>query len=98
MQNPFVKSKRSSKAVAATVVQSQRQKPDVNWQHLWSQDEAKLATAESLFSRVPNEVLLQIFKYLNVHDLGSVSAVCRLFKMIADQDEIWKSKVNSKFI
>ena len=73
-----------------------RRKPNVTWQHLWPENQAKLAVEESLFGRLPNEVLLQIFKYLNVHDLGSVSSVCRLFKMIVDQDEIWKTKVNCK--
>lgn len=73
-----------------------RQKPNVTWQHLWPENQAKLAVDESPFGRLPNEVLMQIFKYLNVRDLGSVSSVCRLFKMIVDQDEIWKTKVNCK--
>ena len=41
--------------------------------------------------------MLQIFKFLSVHDLGNVSLVCRSFKMIADQDEIWKLKSKCKF-
>lgn len=70
----------------------------MTWRHLWPEDQARIAVSQSAFSRLPNELIIHIFKQLNVHDLGSVSSVCRLFKMNADQDEIWKTKIDCKFI
>ena len=58
-----------------------------------------MAVEQSPFNRLPNELIVNIFKYLAVPDLCSVSSVCRLFKMNADQDQIWKTKINKrKFI
>ena len=75
---------------------SARRPPQVTWKHLWSSDESATALSKSVFGKLPTEVMLQIFKYLSVHDLGKVSLVCRSFKMIADQDDIWKLKANCK--
>ena len=55
------------------------------------------ALSESPFSNIPNEILFQIFKLLSISDLGKVSLVCRFFKTIASQDEIWQSKCCSEF-
>lgn len=62
----------------------------------WSLSETRDALNESLFNNIPNEIILHIFQYLSVPDLRNVSLVCRCFKMIADRDEIWKLKYNSK--
>jgi hypothetical protein len=70
---------------------------NVTWQHIWSFDETKAALLKSKFARIPNEIILRIFKLLSVPELCNISLVCRRFKMIADQDEIWKLKCNSKY-
>lgn len=70
--------------------------PKITWEHSWPLDQTKDALNESIFRLLPTEVILHIFKFLNVHELGVVSSVCRTFKMIADKDEIWKSKGNCK--
>jgi hypothetical protein len=75
-----------------------RNPPKVTWKHSWNSDEVKGALTQSDFRTLPTEVMLHVFKFLTVHDLGNVSLVCRSFKMIADQDEIWKLKSNCKFI
>jgi uncharacterized membrane protein YagU involved in acid resistance len=62
----------------------------------WPLNEARLALIKSPFNNIPNEIILHIFRFLSVHDLCRVSLVCRSFKMIADHDEIWKFKSNSK--
>lgn len=72
-----------------------REKPNVTWQHIWPEDEARMAVEQSPFNRLPNELIINVFKYLDVPDLSSVSSVCRLFKMNADQDEIWKTKIKA---
>ena len=89
---------KTSKGDAATIDKPKRDPPKVTWKHLWSSDEMKDALVESNFKKLPIEVMLEIFKYLNVNDLENVSLVCRSFKMIADQDEIWKLKTRCKFI
>jgi hypothetical protein len=75
-----------------------RSSPKVTWEHSWSSNETQSGLADSPFRAVPTEVMLHIFKFLSVHDLGIVSSLCRSFKMIADQDEIWKLKCKCKFI
>ncbi|CAF0951485.1 unnamed protein product [Adineta steineri] len=72
-----------------------RRSPKITWEHSWSSDEIKNALENSHFRVLPTEVILQIFKFLSVHDLGNVSLVCRRFKMVADHDEIWKLKCQS---
>jgi hypothetical protein len=62
----------------------------------WPLNEARLALRKSPFNKISNEIILHIFRFLSVHDLFHVSLVCRSFKMIADYDEIWKFKCNSK--
>jgi hypothetical protein len=62
----------------------------------WSLDETRDALSTSVFVNIPNEIMLRIFRFLSVHDLCNCSLVCRSFKMIADLDEIWKLKFNSK--
>jgi hypothetical protein len=75
-----------------------RSPPNVTWEHSWSSDETQSGLQNSPFRVLPTEVMLDIFKFLSVHDLGTVSSLCRSFKMIADQDEIWKLKCKCKFI
>jgi hypothetical protein len=77
--------------------ETKKNPPDVAWQHEWSFDERRNALLESIFSGIPNKILLRVFKLLPVPDLCDISLVCRRFKMIADQDEIWKLKCNSKY-
>ncbi len=72
--------------------------PNVTWQHIWSLDETRNALSESVFATIPNEIILRIFKLLCVSNLCNISLVCRSFKMIADQDEIWKLKCKCKLI
>jgi hypothetical protein len=72
--------------------------PNVTWQHVWSFDERRNALSESFFANIPNEIMLRIFKSFSVPDLSNISLVCRWFKIIADQDQIWKLKCNSKLI
>ena len=44
----------------------------------WSLDESRQTLSDSLFEQIPNEILLQIFRYLSVADLCNVALVCRL--------------------
>jgi hypothetical protein len=89
---------KTSKGNSTTTNKSQRDPPKVAWEHSWPLNETKDALTQSPFQALPTEVMLHIFKFLNIYDLGNVSLVCRSFKMIADQDEIWKLKSNCKFI
>jgi hypothetical protein len=73
-----------------------RSSPKVTWEHSWSSDDVQSGLINSPFRLLPTEVMLHIFKFLSVHDLGNISSLCRLFKMIADQDEIWKLKCKCK--
>jgi hypothetical protein len=75
-----------------------RSAPKVTWEHSWALDEVHTGLANSPFRLLPTEVMLHIFKFLSVHDLGNISSLCRSFKMIADQDEIWKLKCKCKLI
>ncbi len=75
-----------------------RSAPQITWQHSWNTSETRDALLVSPFSSIPTEIYLQIFRFLSIHDLGNVSLVCRQFKIIVDDDEIWKSKCNSKLI
>ena len=70
--------------------------PRITWLHKWSLSETRNALSESVFASIPNEILLRIFQLLSVCDLCSISLVCRQFKLIADQDEIWQLKYSSK--
>ncbi|CAF1310715.1 unnamed protein product [Rotaria sp. Silwood1] len=76
-------------------IKSKASPPNITWQHTWSFNETKNALTQSVFARIPSEIMLRIFKLFSVPDLCNVSLVCRRFKMIADQDEIWKLKCNS---
>ena len=91
----FGSMKRIAGEFAGNIIGTPRS-PKITWKHLWPSDEAKAALSKSVFGTLPTEVMLHIFKYLSVHELGQVSLVCRSFKMIADQDEIWKLKTNCK--
>jgi hypothetical protein len=62
----------------------------------WSFDETRNSLLKSSFINIPNEIILHIFQYLSIHDLCNVSLACRSFKILADHDELWKSKWNSK--
>ncbi|CAF3929083.1 unnamed protein product [Adineta steineri] len=68
---------------------------NITWSHIWSFNESRNALSESFFANIPNEIRLRIFQLFSVRDLCSISSVCRLFKMIADQDEIWKFKYDT---
>jgi hypothetical protein len=63
----------------------------------WPLDETRDALSASVFHNIPNEIIFHIFRFLSAPDLCNISFVCRSFKMIADHDEIWKSKCDSKF-
>lgn len=62
----------------------------------WSLNESHDALSNSSFNNIPNEIIIHIFSFLSVRSLCNVSLVCLSFKMIADRDEIWKYKSNSK--
>jgi hypothetical protein len=68
----------------------------ITGKHVWTFDEIQNALLNSPFIRIPTEILLNIFGLLSVRDLGNISLVCRYFKMITDQDVIWKTRCNSK--
>ncbi|CAF3182946.1 unnamed protein product [Rotaria socialis] len=90
--------KKKEKEYDAICVSSSRRKirpPHVSWKHSWAQAEAQNSLARSPFNRIPTEILLRIFQLLSVPDLCNVSLVCRLFKMVADQNDIWKLKCNT---
>ena len=72
-----------------------RDPPKILWQHQWSIAETQEATSESKFGNLPNEILLQIFRHLSVHELGQVALVCRLFKIISSHGDVWKFKCSS---
>jgi hypothetical protein len=72
--------------------------PNISWLHSWSLNETRDALSQSLFNNIPNEIILHIFQFLSVPDLCNVSLVCRYFKIIADQDQLWKSKCDRKSI
>jgi hypothetical protein len=73
-----------------------RSPPRIAWIHSWPVNQTRDALLESPFSSIPNEILLQIFQLLSIRDLGNVSLVCRVFKIIASHDEIWQSKCKSE--
>ena len=75
----------------------QRSRPRIIWKHSWEVDQMRAALLESSFSSIPNEIFFQIFQLLSIRDLGKVSLVCRFFKTIASQDEIWQSKCGSAY-
>ena len=81
----------------AQPIETKSSGPNITWQHVWSFDETRDALLESIFNQIPNEIMLRIFKLLSVPDLCNISLVCRWFKMIADQDDIWKLKCNSEY-
>ena len=89
-----VKKKIDSKYVA--LVEKKPSQPNITWKHIWPLDETQSALSRSVFAEIPNEIIIRIFKFLSVPDLCKVSLVCRLFKMIADQDGIWQLKCDSK--
>jgi hypothetical protein len=72
--------------------------PNISWLHSWSLNEARDALSDSLFNNIPNEIILHIFRFFSVRYLCNVSLVCRSFKIIADQDQLWKSKCDRKSI
>ncbi|UJR14300.1 hypothetical protein I4U23_001290 [Adineta vaga] len=67
----------------------------ITWKHAWSICEAKDAVINSPFANIPVEIIFKMFKSLSINDLGNVSLVCRWFKTIVDQDDIWKIKCNT---
>jgi len=82
--------------IEATTRLIRRSPPQITWKHSWTTSETRDALLNSSFSNIPNEIYLQIFQFLSIRDLGNVSLVCRQFKTIADDDQIWKSKCKSK--
>ena len=87
----------TSKNQSAKGEKSRRSPPKITWEHSWALDKTKNALARSSFRSLPNELVLHVFKFLSVHELGNISLVCRAFKMLADQDEVWKSKTKCEF-
>ncbi|CAF1430270.1 unnamed protein product [Rotaria sordida] len=79
-------------------IESKASPPNITWQHTWPFNETENALTQSVFARIPSEIMLRIFKLFSVPDLCNVSLVCRRFKMIVDQDEIWKLKCNCETI
>jgi hypothetical protein len=96
MNSVFDKINKQSDGSLVEETKEQPGRPNVTWQHVWSLSETRDAVSESSFASIPNEIMLRIFGLLSVPDLCKISMVCRFFKMIADQDEIWRFKCNSK--
>ena len=70
--------------------------PKIIWLHSWSLNETRGALSQSFFIDLPNEIILHIFRFLSVRDLCNLSLVCRAFKIIADDDQLWRHKLHSK--
>lgn len=68
----------------------------ITWKHNWKVCNMQNAILNSSFIKMPTEMMLKIFGLLSVRDLGSVSLVCRYFKVIVDQDSIWNTRYNGK--
>jgi len=66
-------------------------------QHVSPYTERQEDLASPYFERLPEEILVQIFRSLPVYDLINVGQVCRRFKMVAHLEEVWKNKRRSKF-
>ncbi len=63
----------------------------------WSSNETRNnAFSRSYFNNIPNEIILHIFRFLSMRDLDVVSLVCRTFKIIADQEKLWRFKDDRK--
>jgi len=75
----------------------ERLPPVVTRQLVWPSSERQEALANSYFGRLPNEILIQIFRSLSLYDLDNVRLVCRTFKMVINLKEVWKNKRRSKF-
>lgn len=41
-------------------------------------------------SLLPNHILIYIFKFLNIKDMGRVASVCGKWHRVAESDDIWK--------
>ena len=65
--------------------------------HVWPNTECQEALANSDFGRLPNEILVRLFRYIPLYDLINVGLVCRTFKMVSDLEEVWKNRRRSKF-
>ena len=72
------------------------EQPGISWKHSQLSNTTQNVLSQSPFDSLPNEILLRMFGFLSVPDLCHVSLVCRRFKIIADQDEIWKYKGNGE--
>lgn len=82
---------------STTIVdENHRFPPTLTWKCEWSFDKRQQALSTSPFANRPSEILIRIFQFLSVHDLGNVSLVCRHFQVISDQDETWWPKCNRK--
>ncbi|CAF1439208.1 unnamed protein product [Adineta steineri] len=84
----------NEKKRSTTVEETQRSPPIITWKFVWPMSEIQHALSDSSFTNLPTEILIQIFQLLSVHDLTNISLVCRYFKVIADEDDIWRSKCN----
>lgn len=60
----------------------------------YSISQAQNALSNSVFIKLPMEIIIYIFQLFSIRDLKNVSLVCRYFKVIADHDDIWRSKCN----
>ncbi|CAF1202366.1 unnamed protein product [Rotaria sordida] len=79
---------------STTIEETRRSPPIITWKLVQPVSQIQHALSDSPFANLPIEILIQIFRLLSVHDLGNVSLVCCYFKVIADQDDIWRSKCN----
>jgi hypothetical protein len=75
----------------------QRSPPLIGSTLVWPVSEIQEALSASSFASLPIEILIQIFQLLPINDLANVSLVCRYFKMIAGQDDVWRSRCNRKY-
>lgn len=75
--------------------EEKRSPPEIPWEHKWPNIETRVSISQSVFENIPDEILLQIFRFLSVHELGQLSLVCRHFKMLIDRDDVWQHRVNN---
>ena len=78
------------------VNEPQNSSPEIIWKHLWKFTETQNALLDSSFFHMPTEMILRIFELLSHRDRKNVSLVCRYFKMVVEQDNVWKIKCTSK--
>lgn len=51
------------------------------------------ATRRITFADIPDDMIFHVFTFLEPVDLGRVPRVCKVWKALANEDELWKTHV-----